>query len=142
MPPPIIQIGPANQTLPLHSDVTLHCKATNPEGENPVIRWLRDGEQLTQENLPKRYTLNPDGTLLIDGKPLVLIVCFIDIIWTNLQHLVPVWFVFSCNRISVEVWLIEHLLVCMSLLLVVPKFYLILRTLLPQILYNFQYTLI
>lgn len=72
MPPPIIQIGPANQTLPLHSDVTLHCKATNPEGENPVIRWLRDGEQLTQENLPKRYTLNPDGTLLIDGKPISL----------------------------------------------------------------------
>lgn len=73
MPPPIIQIGPANQTLPLHSDVTLHCKATNPEGENPVIRWLRDGEQLTQENLPKRYTLNPDGTLLIDGKPFTYI---------------------------------------------------------------------
>lgn len=79
MPPPIIQIGPANQTLPLHSDVTLHCKATNPEGENPVIRWLRDGEQLTQENLPKRYTLNPDGTLLIDGKLLVLIVYFVNL---------------------------------------------------------------
>ncbi|ERL87031.1 hypothetical protein D910_04433, partial [Dendroctonus ponderosae] len=66
LPPPIIQIGPANQTLPLHSDVTLHCKASNPEGEPPSIRWLRDGNQLTHNNLPKRYTLNPDGTLVID----------------------------------------------------------------------------
>ncbi|KAL1491476.1 hypothetical protein ABEB36_012070 [Hypothenemus hampei] len=66
LPPPIIQIGPANQTLPLHSDVTLHCKASNPEGNPPEIRWLRDGKQFTQENLPQRYTLNPDGTLVID----------------------------------------------------------------------------
>ncbi|XP_066142071.1 roundabout homolog 2 isoform X1 [Euwallacea fornicatus] len=66
LPPPIIQIGPANQTLPLHSDVTLHCKASSPEGDPPVIRWLRDGKQLTQENLPHRYNLNSDGTLLLD----------------------------------------------------------------------------
>lgn len=92
MPPPIIQIGPANQTLPLHSDVTLHCKATNPEGENPVIRWLRDGEQLTQENLPKRYTLNPDGTLLIDGKLLVLIVYFVNLYGPIAVH----WSYYRC----------------------------------------------
>ncbi|XP_050293161.1 roundabout homolog 2 [Anthonomus grandis grandis] len=66
LPPPIIQIGPANQTLPVHSDVTLHCKASNPEGDPPVIRWLKDGDPLTEDRMPKRYTLKMDGTLVID----------------------------------------------------------------------------
>nr|XP_023016691.1 roundabout homolog 2-like [Leptinotarsa decemlineata] len=66
LPPPIIQIGPANQTLPLHSMVTLHCKASSPEGEPPKIRWLKDGETLHSSNLPERYTLTAGGTLDID----------------------------------------------------------------------------
>ncbi|XP_060534576.1 roundabout homolog 2-like [Cylas formicarius] len=65
-PPPIIQIGPANQTLPFHSDVTLHCKASSPEGNPPITRWLKDGKHLTKDNLPGRLTLNPDGILIID----------------------------------------------------------------------------
>lgn len=68
MPPPIIQIGPANQTLPLHSMVTLHCKASSPEGDPPNIRWLKDGKQLQKDRLPNRYSLSNAGTLDIDGK--------------------------------------------------------------------------
>ncbi|XP_017774104.1 PREDICTED: roundabout homolog 2-like [Nicrophorus vespilloides] len=66
LPPPIIQIGPANQTLPLHSIVTLHCKAANPEGEPPMIKWLKDSKVLRQDHLPDRYTLSTSGTLDID----------------------------------------------------------------------------
>lgn len=67
MPPPIIQIGPANQTLPLHSMVTLHCKASSPEGEQPKTRWLKDGKLLQLNDLPERYSISPTGTLDIDG---------------------------------------------------------------------------
>ncbi|KAJ8953117.1 hypothetical protein NQ314_007399, partial [Rhamnusium bicolor] len=66
LPPPIIQIGPANQTLPLHSVVTLHCKASSPEGDPPKIRWLKDGKILQRGSLPDRYTLSSSGTLDID----------------------------------------------------------------------------
>ncbi|KAJ8974901.1 hypothetical protein NQ317_015290, partial [Molorchus minor] len=66
LPPPIIQVGPSNQTLPLHSMVTLHCKALNPEGEPPTIRWLKDGKVLQRNNLPDRYSLSSSGTLDID----------------------------------------------------------------------------
>ncbi|XP_030763908.1 roundabout homolog 2-like [Sitophilus oryzae] len=66
LPPPIIQIGPANQTLPLKSDVTLHCKAFSPEGDSPVVRWLKDGQHLTKDTVPSRYSLKEGGTLIID----------------------------------------------------------------------------
>ncbi|KAF7286749.1 hypothetical protein GWI33_004372 [Rhynchophorus ferrugineus] len=66
LPPPIIQVGPANQTLPLKSDVTLHCRASSPEGEPPIVRWLKDGRQLTKDTVPGRYSLKNDGTLVID----------------------------------------------------------------------------
>lgn len=67
LPPPIIQIGPANQTLPLHSVVTLYCKATSPEGNPPTVRWLKDNRVLQVNNLPDRYSISPSGTLDIDG---------------------------------------------------------------------------
>ncbi|XP_056647981.1 roundabout homolog 2-like [Diorhabda sublineata] len=66
LPPPIIQIGPANQTLPLHSMVTLHCRASNPEGDPPKIRWLKDGETLVPHSSPSRYMFSDKGTLDID----------------------------------------------------------------------------
>lgn len=70
LPPPIIQIGPANQTLPLHSMVTLHCKASSPEGEQPKIRWLKDGTVISAEHPPERYSISQTGTLDIDGNTL------------------------------------------------------------------------
>ncbi|XP_044754748.1 roundabout homolog 2-like isoform X2 [Coccinella septempunctata] len=66
LPPPIIQLGPSNQTLPLHSMVTLHCKALSPEGEQPRMRWLKDGKLLQPNKLPERYSINNIGVLDID----------------------------------------------------------------------------
>ncbi|KAK9877171.1 hypothetical protein WA026_016919 [Henosepilachna vigintioctopunctata] len=66
LPPPIIQLGPSNQTLPLHSMVTLHCKALSPEGDQPKMRWLKDGKVLGVDKLPERYTISNTGTLDID----------------------------------------------------------------------------
>jgi hypothetical protein len=48
--------------------VTLHCKASSPEGEQPKIRWLKDGKVLQQDRLPDRYTISSTGTLDIDGE--------------------------------------------------------------------------
>ncbi|XP_045463107.1 roundabout homolog 2 isoform X2 [Harmonia axyridis] len=66
LPPPIIQLGPSNQTLPLHSMVTLHCKALSPEGDQPKMRWLKDGKLLQPNKLPNRYSINEIGVLDID----------------------------------------------------------------------------
>ncbi|XP_018323057.1 roundabout homolog 2-like isoform X2 [Agrilus planipennis] len=66
LPPPIIQIGPTNQTLPIHSMVTFSCKAYNPQGDQPKIRWSKDGLIFKNNSLPKRYSINTSGTLLIE----------------------------------------------------------------------------
>ncbi|XP_018323059.1 roundabout homolog 2 [Agrilus planipennis] len=65
-PPPIIHIGPANQTLPLHSIVTFYCRASSPEGNPPKIRWLKDGNILDPRKSPGRLSIKFDGTLDID----------------------------------------------------------------------------
>ena len=62
-PPPIIQIGPSNQTLPKGSVAMLPCRASgNP---TPRVKWYRDGTILQSGN---RYTIVQGGSLRIDGK--------------------------------------------------------------------------
>lgn len=73
LPPPIVQIGPANQTLPLSSIATLPCQASSPEGEQPKIKWQKDGRPLQLGSLP-RYSVKPGGTLEIDSEFLFFIV--------------------------------------------------------------------
>ncbi|KAK4877038.1 hypothetical protein RN001_009544 [Aquatica leii] len=63
LPPPIIQIGPSNQTLPLHSMVTLHCKSFSTDGREPNIYWLKNGKPIN--NTQSRYTIST-GNLDID----------------------------------------------------------------------------
>ncbi|CAG9818893.1 unnamed protein product [Phaedon cochleariae] len=46
--------------------VTLHCKASNPEGKLPRIRWFKDRHILYGSDLPDRYSLPSEGTLDID----------------------------------------------------------------------------
>ncbi|KAL9916311.1 roundabout guidance receptor 1 isoform 4-T5 [Glossina fuscipes fuscipes] len=60
-PPPIIQIGPSNQTLPKGSDATLPCRASG----NPIprVKWYRDGTPLHSGN---RYTIVQGGSLKIN----------------------------------------------------------------------------
>lgn len=67
LPPPIIQIGPVNQTLPIGSIAALPCQASSPQGEQPRIGWQKDGKllQLTSQS---RYHLKSAGILEIDSK--------------------------------------------------------------------------
>lgn len=63
IPPPIIQIGPANQTLPVGSVAMLPCRAIgNP---TPRIRWYKDGMPL-QTN--QRLIIVQSGSLKIDSE--------------------------------------------------------------------------
>ena len=61
MPPPIIELGPANQTLALKSSASLPCRAVGTPP--PIVNWYKDG-QLVQLNSRVRMTSN--GSLLMD----------------------------------------------------------------------------
>ena len=61
-PPPIIQIGPSNQTLAKGSVAMLPCRASgNPL---PRVKWYRDGTPLQNGN---RNTIVQGGSVRIDG---------------------------------------------------------------------------
>ncbi|XP_075749785.1 protein sax-3-like isoform X1 [Rhipicephalus microplus] len=62
LPPPIIRLGPANQTLPLHTAAQLPCDATGTP--KPTVQWLYNGAPLRIDERP-RYTLLESGTLQI-----------------------------------------------------------------------------
>lgn len=64
LPPPIIQIGPANQTLPLKSVAMLPCQASGTP--SPRIKWYKNGSPLVSQS--PRITVLDTGTLQIDGK--------------------------------------------------------------------------
>lgn len=63
-PPPVIEVGPANQTLPLGSPASLACSATEPASQNLPLRWWKDGAPLA---LSVRMTQSGEtGTLRIE----------------------------------------------------------------------------
>lgn len=62
VPPPIIEVGPANQTLPLHSVATLPCQAGGDPP--PKVRWSKNGILLQMNS---RINVFNNGTLQIDG---------------------------------------------------------------------------
>ncbi|GLG97679.1 Hemolin [Gryllus bimaculatus] len=62
VPPPIVQIGPVNQTLPLKSVATLPCQATGTPP--PKIKWYKNGSPLAGQG--PRITVLETGTLHID----------------------------------------------------------------------------
>nr|CAD7430496.1 unnamed protein product [Timema monikensis] len=63
VPPPIIQIGPTNQTLPLQSVASLQCRATG--APSPRIKWYKNGSPLNSQD--SRITLMDEGTLHIEN---------------------------------------------------------------------------
>ncbi|XP_039283928.1 roundabout homolog 2 isoform X2 [Nilaparvata lugens] len=62
VPPPIVEIGPANQTLPLQSVANLPCQARG--SPPPRIKWYKNGSLLNPD-MP-RFTIKSTGTLHID----------------------------------------------------------------------------
>ncbi|XP_054257308.1 roundabout homolog 2-like [Macrosteles quadrilineatus] len=60
-PPPIIQLGSSNQTLPLHTPGILTCHASGDPA--PIITWYKNGIPVTIET--PQVTLSDDGTLAI-----------------------------------------------------------------------------
>lgn len=63
IPPPIIEIGPANQTLPKGSVAMLPCRSTgNPK---PKVKWLYENAPIQLNN---RVQMVQSGTLRIDGE--------------------------------------------------------------------------
>uniref|UniRef100_A0A182SY83 Ig-like domain-containing protein n=1 Tax=Anopheles maculatus TaxID=74869 RepID=A0A182SY83_9DIPT len=65
-PPPILQIVPANQTLPRGTVATLPCRASgNP---TPMIRWMKNATDINLSGGNGRFSIIQGGTLRIDGK--------------------------------------------------------------------------
>ena len=68
-PPPIIAIGPANQTLPVNTIAVLPCAASGTP--RPAIRWLKAGRPLiggAKDKHTSRVMVEPSGTLVIDSE--------------------------------------------------------------------------
>lgn len=63
VPPPIIQIGPTNQTLPLGGAALLPCRAIGTPA--PRVKWYKDGMPLTVG--PQRVVVAQIGSLKIDS---------------------------------------------------------------------------
>ena len=64
LPPPIIELGPVNQTLPIKTTATLPCDASDHEN----IIWLKDGVPIsTLATTETRIYVDSDNTLTIKG---------------------------------------------------------------------------
>ena len=63
-PPPIIQLGPVNQTLPIRTMASLPCQAS---GTHEIITWLKDGVPLSTLD-DRRHVIDSDNTLSIKSK--------------------------------------------------------------------------
>ncbi|XP_025199330.1 roundabout homolog 2-like [Melanaphis sacchari] len=62
VPPPVVDIGPTNQTLATRSAATLPCQASGIP--LPTIKWYRNGNYLSPGD--PRVTITSSGTLQID----------------------------------------------------------------------------
>lgn len=89
-PPPIVQFGPSNQTLPLKSNAQMTCTSIGASS----TKWTKDGIDINYEasqqgarlgsdgDLDRRITIAANGSLFIDGK-------YISILFKN-------WNYFQC----------------------------------------------
>lgn len=62
-PPPLIQLGPVNQTLPLASATSMHCQTSSSQDK---VTWLKDGVPISTLG-DSRIAITNDNTLHIKG---------------------------------------------------------------------------
>ena len=63
-PPPIIQLGPVNQTLGVHTEVKFPCQFTSRDQAN--VSWLKEGLPIDMVG-DKRLSLMDGSSLRIKG---------------------------------------------------------------------------
>ena len=64
-PPPIIRVGPANQTLPVNTLAILPCEASG--SPPPIITWMKNVEPISGLRFDPRINVNNTGTLKIEN---------------------------------------------------------------------------
>ncbi|XP_040355859.1 roundabout homolog 1 [Ixodes scapularis] len=64
LPPPVIRLGPANQTLPINTAAIMPCEATGKP--TPTVYWLYNAVPLQADTRP-RFVILQSGTLRING---------------------------------------------------------------------------
>ncbi|CAN7940842.1 unnamed protein product, partial [Ixodes hexagonus] len=64
LPPPVIRLGPANQTLPVNTAAVMPCEATGTP--TPTIRWQYNAVPLLTST-KHRFVILQSGTLKING---------------------------------------------------------------------------
>merc|ERR1719471_1522096 len=64
-PPPIIDIGPANQTLPVNTLAILPCEASG--SPTPSVSWEKNGESISGVQFDPRIIINATGSLRIEN---------------------------------------------------------------------------
>lgn len=67
-PPPVIDLGPANQTLPLETEATFRCVVRGQPP--PVINWYKDHSPVL--TLHPRISMFDNGSLFIEGIFLII----------------------------------------------------------------------
>lgn len=65
LPPPVIRLGPANQTLPINTAAIMPCEAAGKP--TPTVRWQYNTVPLQTDTRP-RFVILKSGTLRINGK--------------------------------------------------------------------------
>ena len=64
-PPPIIKVGPANQTLPVNSVAILPCEASG--SPSPTVSWMKNVEPISGLQYDPRITISDPGSLKIES---------------------------------------------------------------------------
>ena len=64
-PPPIITVGPANQTLPINTLAILPCQASGSPA--PTVSWMKNVEPISGLQYDPRITISDPGSLKIES---------------------------------------------------------------------------
>ncbi|OQR73215.1 roundabout1-like, partial [Tropilaelaps mercedesae] len=65
LPPPLIELGPVNQTIPEGQPATLPCETSGVP--RPEVQWFFNNKDSVDENDDERFTIDSQGTLTIQG---------------------------------------------------------------------------